>query len=425
MCLRACRRCTAHVVRPRWVVLLPALFCLCPGPLPPPARPCRLSVACLPACAESRMAQELLRRHVLKVLRVWRGWYIFVDDFLNGLQATFLRASTGGGGDGEGAAPNEALDAELEALPDDELEIRCRRAGLSRKGGRGAQISRLLALDAYLNAGNEGRASARPAGQAGLDVPAPRAAVKPTSAWAAVDETPQPALPKSKWEQLDATAEQQQAPTSAARWGGEPAAAGGSADRAAPVADEDSDSDDDLIAAARRKQQPTARALELPNLVPHGADAPISTAPAAAAEAAALPAAADEERRARLRQVEVAVMQYREELEEGGGLSREAIEARAAERRAQLLGEAEAGGRQPPQASVPEPPSSSSRHQQRGRERDGPHLASRRSRRVQPLDGERRRARAARVGLRGRGRCRCDLRRGAGLRRRQSCRAFL
>ncbi len=35
---------------------------------------------------ESRMGQELLRRHVLKVLRVWRGWFIFGDDFLNGLQ---------------------------------------------------------------------------------------------------------------------------------------------------------------------------------------------------------------------------------------------------------------------------------------------------------------------------------------------------
>ena len=40
--------------------------------------------------SESRMSQELLRRHVLKVLRVWRGWYIFGDDFLNGLQASWL-----------------------------------------------------------------------------------------------------------------------------------------------------------------------------------------------------------------------------------------------------------------------------------------------------------------------------------------------
>jgi U2-associated protein SR140 len=39
---------------------------------------------------ESRMAQESLRRHVLRVLRVWRSWFIFSDDFLNGLQVHFL-----------------------------------------------------------------------------------------------------------------------------------------------------------------------------------------------------------------------------------------------------------------------------------------------------------------------------------------------
>ena len=32
------------------------------------------------------MQQEALRRHVLRVLRIWRDWFIFADDFLNGLQ---------------------------------------------------------------------------------------------------------------------------------------------------------------------------------------------------------------------------------------------------------------------------------------------------------------------------------------------------
>lgn len=36
--------------------------------------------------ADGRMAQELLRRHVLKLLRIWRGWFCFSDDYLNGLQ---------------------------------------------------------------------------------------------------------------------------------------------------------------------------------------------------------------------------------------------------------------------------------------------------------------------------------------------------
>jgi CID domain len=35
---------------------------------------------------EGRMAQGALRRHVLRVLRVWRDRFVFSDDFLNGLQ---------------------------------------------------------------------------------------------------------------------------------------------------------------------------------------------------------------------------------------------------------------------------------------------------------------------------------------------------
>lgn len=36
------------------------------------------------------MTQEGLRRHVLRVLRMWRSWSIFSDDFLNGLQVEFV-----------------------------------------------------------------------------------------------------------------------------------------------------------------------------------------------------------------------------------------------------------------------------------------------------------------------------------------------
>lgn len=35
---------------------------------------------------DSRMTQEVLRKHVLRVLRVWREHYLFNDDYLNGLQ---------------------------------------------------------------------------------------------------------------------------------------------------------------------------------------------------------------------------------------------------------------------------------------------------------------------------------------------------
>ena len=132
--------------------------------------------------ADSRMAQELLRKHVLKVLRVWRGWYIFSDDFLNGLQATFLRsgvtpASTIPVINNANNAISEQnkveyiksqalvdseLAASLEKMSNDEVEMKCKHSGLSRKGGREAQIARILALDTYLHGGD--RQAAAPTG---------------------------------------------------------------------------------------------------------------------------------------------------------------------------------------------------------------------------------------------------------------------
>lgn len=52
------------------------------------------------------------------------------------MQATFLRGSA------SGLEEDAELAAELETLPDEELETRCRRSGLSKRGGRAAQISR-------------------------------------------------------------------------------------------------------------------------------------------------------------------------------------------------------------------------------------------------------------------------------------------
>jgi hypothetical protein len=68
-----------------------------PSPFPPTsARLCSRLEEALPDVfeslqeayrgAEGRMAQELLRRYVLKLLRIWRGWFVFSDDFINGLQ---------------------------------------------------------------------------------------------------------------------------------------------------------------------------------------------------------------------------------------------------------------------------------------------------------------------------------------------------
>lgn len=118
--------------------------------------------------AGGRIAQEQLRKNVLKVLRVWRGWYIFSDDFLNGLQATFLRGGSGPAGmraaasEADGRPVDERVAASLAAMTDDELELKCKHCGLSRRGGREAQIARLLALDAYLNGSKEGGQSTAP-----------------------------------------------------------------------------------------------------------------------------------------------------------------------------------------------------------------------------------------------------------------------
>lgn len=146
--------------------------------------------------ADSRMAQELLRKHVLKVLRVWRGWYIFSDDFLNGLQSTFLRGGIGPAG--TRTAANEfggeidpVLSESLAGMSDDELELRCKHCGLSRRGGREAQIARLLALDTYLNGGKnplknkvgggEAITGGREAGTTPIESNLPTGGVLPTS----------------------------------------------------------------------------------------------------------------------------------------------------------------------------------------------------------------------------------------------------
>jgi U2-associated protein SR140 len=40
--------------------------------------------------AEEALKREACKRNSLRVLRVWRDWYLFSEDYLNGLQATFL-----------------------------------------------------------------------------------------------------------------------------------------------------------------------------------------------------------------------------------------------------------------------------------------------------------------------------------------------
>lgn len=123
-----------------------------------------------------RITAEALKERVLKVLQVWADWFLFSDAYVNGLRATFLRSGNSGVipfhsicGDapeieqktspadlgesektnqdaalaiGKGAAMQELLN-----LPLTELERRCRHNGLSLVGGREMMVARLLYLE--------------------------------------------------------------------------------------------------------------------------------------------------------------------------------------------------------------------------------------------------------------------------------------
>ncbi|KAJ9184109.1 hypothetical protein P3X46_007881 [Hevea brasiliensis] len=123
-----------------------------------------------------RITAEALKERVLKVLQVWSDWFLFSDAYVNGLRATFLRSSTSGVisfhsicGDapeiekkfnsediGDGGKINQdaalamgkgAAVKELMSLPLAELERRCRHNGLSLVGGREMMVARLLSLE--------------------------------------------------------------------------------------------------------------------------------------------------------------------------------------------------------------------------------------------------------------------------------------
>ncbi|KAH6760716.1 RNA recognition motif protein [Perilla frutescens var. hirtella] len=123
-----------------------------------------------------RITAEALKERVMKVLQVWADWFLFSDAYVNGLRATFLRSSNSGvipfhsicgdapeldskagsadTGDGDKINQDAALAIgkgaamkELLNLPLTELERRCRHNGLSLVGGREMMVARLLYLD--------------------------------------------------------------------------------------------------------------------------------------------------------------------------------------------------------------------------------------------------------------------------------------
>jgi len=250
---------------------------------------------CYRAC-DSRMTQETLRRHVLRVLRVWRNWFIFSDDYLNGLQATFLYI---GSAAAKEAARNEDLEMELLALSDAEVERRCRHAGLNTSRGRSTWIERLLALDSYLK--GDGVGSKAAGGDDAGDVSAVGGNTESASRWLEPSSESTPGATRAAIARRPAVRPK---PTRT-KWaldddgGGEDEKEGGGIF---------SDDDDD--------ERPDASAVSAVASVDED----------------------DEERRLHLRQVEVEMVELRERLDKEG-VSSVLVEARVAARRAQLIAE--------------------------------------------------------------------------------------
>ncbi|KAK8624604.1 hypothetical protein V6N13_089496 [Hibiscus sabdariffa] len=123
-----------------------------------------------------RITAEALKERVLKVLQVWSDWFLFSDAYVSGLRATFLRPGNSGvapfhsicgnapeiekkissedavygikgNQDAALAMGKVAAMKELLDLPLAELERRCRHNGLSLVGGRELMVARLLSLE--------------------------------------------------------------------------------------------------------------------------------------------------------------------------------------------------------------------------------------------------------------------------------------
>ncbi|MFS7928210.1 putative transcription regulator SAP family [Helianthus anomalus] len=120
-----------------------------------------------------RITAEALKERVLKVLQVWADWFLFSDAYVNGLRSTFLRSGNSGvvsfhsissetedksnydntedvgktNPDAALAIGKSAATKELMGLPLAELERRCRHNGLSLVGGRETMVARLLHLE--------------------------------------------------------------------------------------------------------------------------------------------------------------------------------------------------------------------------------------------------------------------------------------
>lgn len=97
----------------------------------------------------SRITREAFKKRVMAVTAAWADWFLYADDFLKGLEATFARG-------GLPAPPSlseeeaQKLRLEIEAMDAGECERACRIRGLIADGGHEACIKRLIDLETYI-----------------------------------------------------------------------------------------------------------------------------------------------------------------------------------------------------------------------------------------------------------------------------------
>ncbi|MBA0694185.1 hypothetical protein Goari_004505, partial [Gossypium aridum] len=315
-----------------------------------------------------RITAEALKERVLKVLQVWSDWFLFSDAYVNGLRATFLRSGNSGVApfhsicgdapeiekktssedavDGIKANQDTALAMgksaamkELMDLPLAELERRCRHNGLSLVGGREIMVARLLSLeDAEKQRGYElddelklrSSYSRYSSGQRGANVETEVAGLSGQTRYAE-DEIPSQrkgsvplaeTLPIPQPELKAFTKKEKTDPVlPASKW-----------------AREDNDSDDEEkrsskglgLSYSSSGSENAGDGHGKPDELEFGTDVNIPVPSESAM---------NEEQRQKLRRLEVALIEYRESLEEQGIKNAEDIEKRVAVHRKRLESE--------------------------------------------------------------------------------------
>ena len=145
-------------------------------------------------------------RYVLRILRTWRNWYVFSDDYLNGLQSTFLSPDPS----------DEEMEQQmkkLKGITEDDIERKCRFNGLSLRGGYRQQCMRYVRLEAYLHgtsnpttAQKKSAKLSKPRKQQTLLPASKKETAKPkkmtetkTGGWVSVEQEKKPPVPISQW----------------------------------------------------------------------------------------------------------------------------------------------------------------------------------------------------------------------------------